>query len=484
MKKLISLFLLCALLLLCACGAEGGSTGGDGEKITVITLNGTGASVKGGGASVKDNVVTIKAVGTYSVTGELTDGQLVVDTGEDAVDVTILLENASVTNLSGPALHILQAKNVRLRLAEGSVNTLCSGTERPLGQVDESISGGAIFAEDDLDIEGSGTLRVLGYLNNGITCKDDLDINSGTLEVVAVNNGIRASESLELKGGTVEVRCGNDGLKTSSAAKEGKGFITLSGGELNITCGGDSVAAETELRPAGGSVTVNAQGDPALGSSKGLKGKTGLVVSGGTAKVTAEDHALHSDASLSISGGELELSANNGKGIDADGDVSLSGGSVRIQSSGDGISSPTAVLLSGGELDIASRGDGVQAGESGSGTGSITLSGGEVQICAMKKSLDAKGSLALTGGELFALSGSEKQAGPTEGSDLPWLLCRLSGDAGQTVMVGESGRTLQAAFAYRNVLCAGGDLSAGETVTVYNDLRSLDAIVRSGAAAN
>ena len=120
MKKLISLFLLCTLLLLCGCGAEGG-TAEDGERITTITLNGTGATVKGGGATVKDNVVTIKAVGTYSVSGELTDGQLVVDTGENPVDVTIILDNASVTNLSGPALHILQAKNVNLILAEGTV---------------------------------------------------------------------------------------------------------------------------------------------------------------------------------------------------------------------------------------------------------------------------------------------------------------------------------------------------------------------------
>lgn len=481
MKKLISLFLLCTLLLLCGCGAEGG-TAEDGERITTITLNGTGATVKGGGATVKDNVVTIKAVGTYSVSGELTDGQLVVDTGENPVDVTIILDNASVTNLSGPALHILQAKNVNLILAEGSSNSLCSGTERPLGQADPNASGGAILAEDDLDIEGSGMLRVLGYLNNGITCKDDLDINGGSLEVVAVNHGIRASESLEMKGGTVDIRCGSDGMKTSSAVKAGKGFITLSGGEVSILCGGDGIAAETELRLEGGSVTITAQGDPALGSSKGLKGKTGLSVTGGTAKVTAEDHALHSDAAVSISGGELELTANNGKGIDAEGEVTLSGGSVRIESAGDGISSPAAVLLDGGEVSIASRGDGVQAGKSGSGTGNITLSGGQVQICAMKKSLDAKGSLSLTGGELFALSGSEKQVGPEESAELPWLFCRLNGEAGQTVTVGESGRTLLAAFAYKNVLYAGAELVAGETVTVRNDLRSLDALVHSDAA--
>ena len=480
MKKLLILLLVCSVLLLCACGTQEET----GERITIITLNGTSATVKGGGAAVKDNVVTIKSAGTYSVTGELSDGQLIVNTGDDAMDVILVLDNASITSLSGPALHILQAKNVRLQLAEGSSNLLCSGVERELGQTDESISGGAIFAEDDLDIEGEGSLKILGYLNNGITCKDDLDLNSGSIEVVAVNNGIRASESLEIKGGSLQIRCGNDGLKTSSAAKQGKGYITIKDGDIRVTCGGDGVAAETELRVEGGSLTVKAEGDPALCSSKGLKSKTDLIVSGGTISVTSEDHALHSDAGVSISGCDLDLNILNGKGIDADGDISIDGGKLQIRAFGDAISTKGNVHVLAGDLEITSQNDGIEAGISGSGIGNIEISGGQLRISAAKKCLDARGSLELSGGSLIGLSGSEKQGTPNTVSNLGWLFCRLSGERGQQVTIAENEEwSIQAAYEYKNVFWAGTGLPEGEMVAVSNGVRSLEALVNTAASA-
>ena len=58
--------------------------------------------------------MTIAAVGEYRITGTLSEGQIVVDTGEDAVNVTLILDGVSVTNPEGPALWIKQAKNGEL----------------------------------------------------------------------------------------------------------------------------------------------------------------------------------------------------------------------------------------------------------------------------------------------------------------------------------------------------------------------------------
>ena len=259
MKKIIGM-VLCLCLLLCACGkqtpgaAQASTAAESSGSETAIVLKGDTAELRGGGAKAEGSTVTVGAVGEYRVSGTLDNGQIVVDTGEDKVDVTLILDGAQITNLSGPAIWVRQAKNVHVRLAAGSENLLLSGTEADMAGVDESRSGAALFSEDDLVLEGEGRLTVRGYLNNGITCKDDLKIKGGQIEVLGANNGVRASESIEVRGGETTVRAGNDGLKTSSADKEGKGYIEISGGLVSVSSAGDAIDAITELRVSGGEI--------------------------------------------------------------------------------------------------------------------------------------------------------------------------------------------------------------------------------------
>ena len=55
----------------------------DASSATVITLSGDSASVQGAGAQASAAGVVISSAGTYIVSGELTDGQLLVDAGDD-----------------------------------------------------------------------------------------------------------------------------------------------------------------------------------------------------------------------------------------------------------------------------------------------------------------------------------------------------------------------------------------------------------------
>ena len=67
---------------------------------TVITLNGSSASVQGGGAAVSAGTVTITASGVYEITGTLADGSIVVETDKDTDKNTVflILNNASITS--------------------------------------------------------------------------------------------------------------------------------------------------------------------------------------------------------------------------------------------------------------------------------------------------------------------------------------------------------------------------------------------------
>lgn len=325
-RKIFAALLIAALALsLCAC--NGGSAPGASESgETVITLNGDSASVKGGGASAAGSTVNIKAAGTYRLSGSLSDGCVIVDTGEVPTEVTLILDGVDICCSSGPAIHVKQAKDLRLVLADGAENSLTSGTKgSPLA---EDASGAALYSEDDMDIEGNGALSVLGYINNGIGSKKDLDINGGTVNVTAANNGIRGANSVEIKGGTVSVSAGNDGVKATAIDKPGKGYVTVSGGALSVSAKGDGVSAATELNITGGTVVVEAQGDGQLKSSKALKAATDLNISGGSVSLLSiASSAASCDGNITVSGGEINVCAAK-RGFNATGSYTLTGGQV------------------------------------------------------------------------------------------------------------------------------------------------------------
>ena len=253
MKKLLSLILLCAVLLsLAACSdpaigeapAEAPiSADSSLAPEAVIELKGDSVKCSARGVAVSGSVVTIGAPGAYTVRGTLSDGRIIIDLKETPGKVTLFLDGADITCLTDSAIYLLQAKELNLVLAAGSENRIVSGTEADLDSYNEMRQGAAIFAEDDLDIQGEGALTVLGYLNNGITCKDDLKLKGGSLSVLAAGNGVRASESVTMSGGTVDIESDNDGLKTSSAKKADKGFVQIDGGTLTVVSGGDGVSA-------------------------------------------------------------------------------------------------------------------------------------------------------------------------------------------------------------------------------------------------
>ena len=53
-----------------------------------------------------------------------------------------------------------------------------------------------------------------GNAYDGITSKDGLVIESGTITVDAVDDGIRGKDRLEINGGTIDVTAGGDGIKS------------------------------------------------------------------------------------------------------------------------------------------------------------------------------------------------------------------------------------------------------------------------------
>ena len=156
----------------------------DTATATKIVLQGGTASVTGGGAYVLNGDVTITGAGWYVVSGSLDDGSIIVD-ANNAAKVWILLNGAELRCSDGPCLVVEQAEKVFLTLADGTGSSMSDGAVYSDASL-EAGRNGAIFARDDLTINGSGSLTVTGAYHHGISAKDDLVITGGTVAVSAV----------------------------------------------------------------------------------------------------------------------------------------------------------------------------------------------------------------------------------------------------------------------------------------------------------
>jgi len=133
-----------------------------------ITLSDDNSTVSGddSGVTITDNLITITAGGTYRLTGELSDGQVLV-TGTEKVK--LYLDGVTITNSTGPALLCVNEKRTIISLAEGTENTISDGSSYDVYTVEEhEIDQSAIYAQDKLTINGSGSLIVNGNCGDGI----------------------------------------------------------------------------------------------------------------------------------------------------------------------------------------------------------------------------------------------------------------------------------------------------------------------------
>ena len=166
---------------------------------------------------------------------------------------------------------------------------------------------------------------------------------------------------------------------------------------------------------------------------------------------------------------------NSSKALKAESLVLLSDGVVSLNSQDDAIRcSVGSVSISGGSLDIFTLTDGIQAGEKASGLGDVSVTGGDLRISAGSRAVKAQGSFSVTGGSILALCGSEKQ-NLAVGS--PCLLCLISGAEGDTVRIGDL-ESVQAQQSYQCLLFVREGLSAGAQITVSNGSSSVAAAVK------
>lgn len=232
-----------------------------------IQLRGDSASSSSSSVSIDGSDVIVTGAGSYVVSGTLNDGQIIVEAG-DQDDVQLVLNGASVTCSDGPALHVKNADKVVLTLADGQENSMTDGTT--YADTSDSAPDAAVYAEQDLSINGGGSLTVTASNNNGIATKDDLKIIDGNITVTAPNHALKGKDSVSIGGGTFVLEAGGDGIQSDQDSDPEKGWIVIDDGTFTITAGNDAIQSETGLTIHGGefNVVTNGGSDNAAAKNK------------------------------------------------------------------------------------------------------------------------------------------------------------------------------------------------------------------------
>ena len=386
----------------------------DSAGATVITLTGSGAKVSGGGAYAYRGDVIISESGTYVVSGTLSGGSLIVDAHKNS-KVWILLSGVDIFCGDDAAFRVDKADKVFLTLAEGTENSFASGAKYSEDALADNVKG-AVFARDDLTINGSGSLAVTAEYRHGIDANDDLVITGGTVTVTAPRDAIHVNDSFRLCSAALTLTGGDEGIDVDA---EKEGWMYMESGSLAITAGDDGVNAESSVTIAGGEITVSA-GDDGIHASadleisggavlvskcvEGLEGRN-IRISGGDIAVYPSDDGLNATGSAPVwfdiwTGGDTAPAQDTAAEEEEDdpGEIRISGGTLTIVNTdgidADGLDSNGSIYITGGDVRISlSERGGSNALDAGTENGGVMeISGGTVVACgsyAMAESFDA-----------------------------------------------------------------------------------------------
>ena len=427
-------------------------------RVVNVTLNGDTATADSNAVQIKGSAIKITEEATYIFTGVF-NGMILVDCDKDA-QPQLVFGGATVHSETSAALYIVDAGKVTLTLADGTENYLSNGGA--FAAIDSEDIDAALYSRRDLVINGSGKLTVLSPAGKGISCKDNLILTGGTLDIQSAFHGLDANDSLRITGVSATVAAGMDGIHCENNTDTDFGYVYISSGTFDIDAAGDGIAAGAWLQIADGSFTLltgsghengkdhadnwggfpggpggKATTDTDSASMKGIKAATGMLLTGGSYTIDSADDALHCDSATVIRGGSYTI-ATGDDAIHAETALTIADGSIDISTSYEGLEAQDIAVL-GGSIKLVATDDGINSaggndnsgnggrdemapppggnpppgghggpGGMSAGNGSVLIAGGTLYIKSSGDGIDANGSVTI-------LAGHTTIVGPTQG---------------------------------------------------------------------
>lgn len=161
-----------------------------------------------------------------------------------------------------------------------------------------------------------------------------------------------------------------------------------------------AVSGDADLEITGtGSAAIESKG-------KGIKADGTLTLTNGNIAVSSTDDTIHSNTNINIAGGTYVLNTGD-DAIHADDTLNITGGKITVEKSKEGLEANT-VTIAGGDINITASDDGINAQNSDdstrigvSGDGKLMIMGGKIYVNSAGDGLDSNGSIAISGGEIY-----------------------------------------------------------------------------------
>ena len=225
--------------------------------VNPFLLEGVTATVAGADVTVNNSNVSTEY--SFTLSGETTDGSFIYN-GE--YKATFVLNGLSITSTKGAAIDIECGKRIAMELKKGTVNALidCSGGKQKA----------ALYCKGHLEIDKSGTLNVTGNTKHAISANEYIQLkkSEGSINILgAVSDGIHCGQYFLSNGYTVSIKnIGGDGIQAELSEDDPyeedypDGSVTIQGGTYDI----EVTATEASAIKADTDITINSSKMPTV----------------------------------------------------------------------------------------------------------------------------------------------------------------------------------------------------------------------------
>lgn len=423
--------------------------------------------------------------GTVSITGGTLISHVAND-GRDALKTTAHMEigGGDVTlSVGGKSSKGLKASVIELTGGKVTIPTTGGVVLSALGSGYDPSYCTAIKADSLVRLDGSTVVvTTSGIAGRGLSCDGDIEILSGNLSVTSSGGGgtytndlgvldayhgpcVNADRNTLLTGGTITL---------AHSGSAGKGIS----GDGRLTIGAPGTSPTLQITTTGTSVLIST-GEYA--EAKAISMDSLITITSGAITISSADDAVKSKYWIDVNGGTITI-PKCVEGFEAP-NLSFKGGEITLTSSDDGLNATygndiegndgSQLTISGGYLALyAPTGDGID------GNGNMTISGGTVIVhgppSQPEVAVDVNGTFAISGGFIaMAQINSNMVEVPSASSSQRSVLLKTNAaiTAGTLIHIedasGNTVVTFKPARNYSSVLFSSSALVAGTSYKVY-----------------
>ena len=330
-------------------------------------------------------------------------------------------------------------------------------------------------AEGALDIEAA-TLTIeagkdgLHAEHDETTERANISLNPTQLSIAAIEDGVDAGNELTIKGGTITVSQSEEGLEARVIRQLG-GDVTIKSSDDGVNASAGSSSKTTDTSATSKTTDASATSNTAdTSSSAGQATADSATASTSASQATADPAATSQADQANKDKNATPPSPPAGQAPPQGGQPPQNGqGPGGMPPGGQEESDPSLqIILEGGTLTIDAEGDGIDS------NGTVSISGGSLVVNGSVQGgngpLDAAGDITITGGTVWALGTSDMLQGFAQGSTQASITANIAGTAGQTLIIldanGKEVTRQTASKDFQAVIMSSADLVDGQTYTI------------------